>query len=253
MANTRVILFDIETLPILSEALKVWPQLSNYPGQTLKAQICSVINVGWKVLDEKKTECVNAWDLKGWKKSVNDDKELCKIVYDVLKDADVVITHNGRRFDWRFIQTRLLIHGLPILPKIIHKDTCQEAKKSLFAFNNRLNTLADCFSIRKKVEHEGWDLWVKVHGRDPKAMALMTKYCKGDVLVLEDLFKVMRPLITGMPNQNQFTEDACCPKCGSEKLHARGFAATKDKILRRMQCMDCKGWATIHPKGVKEL
>lgn len=253
MANTRVILFDFETLPDLQEGLKVWPSLSDYPGQTLRAQINSIICFGWKDLGSKKVHCVNAWDFKGWKKNVNDDKEICKAAYDVLKDADVVITHNGKRFDWRLLQTRLLIHSLPVLPNIIHIDTCSESKKSLFAFNNRLNTLAKCFSIRKKVEHEGWELWVKVHARVESAMKKMTTYCKGDVLTLEELFTVMRPLIKGMPNQNQFTEDACCPKCGSEKLHARGFAATKDKILRRMQCMDCKGWATVHPKGVKEL
>lgn len=251
--NVRIVLWDLETLPNLPEALKVFPQLSDYPGLTLKAQINSIICFGWKVLGEKKVSCVNAWDFPGWDKDVNHDKELCKAAYDVLKDANVVVTHNGKRFDWRFLQTRLLIHGFPPLPKIIHIDTCSESKKYLYTFNNRLNNLAKCFSLRKKVDHEGWDLWVKTHAKDKKALEKMTRYCKGDVLVLEEIFNVMRPLIKGIPNENQFVKHDCCPKCGSDRMQSRGFSMSKEKTNRRFQCQDCGSWSTVHVKGMREL
>lgn len=219
----------------------------------MKAQINSIACVGWKELGSTKTKIISAWDFPEWKKNVNDDTRLLKAIYDVLKEADVLVTHNGRRFDLKFLQTRLLIKLGLNLPDIIHKDTCAESKKHLFAFNNRLNTLADLFSVRKKEDHEGWDLWVKTHHREAAAQSKMASYCKQDVRVLEDIFKVMRPLMKGMPNHNQFLKEDCCPNCGSLNIQSRGWAAKKEKVLRRLQCQDCGKWATVHPKGVKEL
>jgi DNA polymerase elongation subunit (family B) len=245
MSGPRIVLYDLETLPNLPEALKVWTQLSNYPGQTLKASITSIICAGWKVLGSKKVECINAWDFPEWKKDVNDDGPLCRAIYDVLKDADCVVTHNGSRFDWPFLQTRLLYHGLDSLPKIHHVDTCKEAKRHLKVFNNRLNTIADFLTDTKKMEHEGWDLWVKVHSRDPKAMRTMEAYCKKDVLVLEEVFKRLRPLIKSLPNQNLFNplKAKACPNCGSSRLQSRGKLLTQTRMYNRYHCQDCGAWS----------
>lgn len=250
VSGPRIVLFDLETLPNLSEALKVWTNLSNFPGQTLRASITSIICAGYKTLGEKKVHCLNAWDFKAWKKDVNDDKELCEKLYDILKDADCVVTHNGKRFDWKFLQTRLLFHKLPPLPKIHHVDTCHEAKKHLFMFNNRLNTLAHFLTDKEKLDHEGWELWVKVHGRDPASMSKMTRYCKQDVLVLEEVFKKMLPVISSLPNQNLFNpmKEKVCPKCGSTRLESRGKYYSKTKTYRRYVCQDCRSWARTDAK-----
>lgn len=244
MSGPRIILFDLETLPNLPEALKVWPQLSNYPGQTLKASITTIICGGWKILGEKKIHCINAWDFPEWKTNVNDDSALVRALHEVLKGADCVVTHNGKRFDWKFFQTRLLFHKLEPLPKIHHVDTCAEAKRNLLVFNNRLNTISRFLTETEKMDHEGWDLWVKVHARDPKAMATMTKYCKQDVLALEEVFKALRPVITSLPNHNLFSplKEKACPGCGSSRLQSRGKYFTKTKVYSRYMCKDCHSW-----------
>jgi RNase P subunit RPR2 len=251
MSNTRIILWDIETLPDLKQALKYWPQLSNYPGQTLRAQINSIACVGWKELGSRKTNCIAAWNYSRWRKDVNDDTQVLKAIYSVLKDADVIVTHNGKRFDWKFLQTRLLVKLGLHLPKLIHIDTCNESSKALFAFNNRLNTLADLFSVRKKMDHEGWDLWVKTHHKEKRAQNKMAAYCKQDVNVLEDIFKVMRPLITSLPNQNQFFKGTVCPNCGSPKMTSQGVRITREKKYQRFQCQACGAWAQLNPAGLK--
>jgi len=244
-SGPRIVLFDLETLPNLPEALKVWPSLSSYPGQTLKASISTIICGGWKAHGEKKVHCINAWDFPEWETNVNDDGPLCRALYDVLKDADCVVTHNGRRFDWKFFQTRLLFHGLSTLPKIHHVDTCAEAKKNLLVFNNRLNTISRFLTNTEKMDHEGWDLWVKVHGRDEKAMATMSKYCKQDVLALEEVFKALKPVIKSLPNQNLFNpfKEKVCPTCGSSRIQSRGKEYTKTKVYRRYACLDCRAWS----------
>lgn len=250
----RIVLFDIETLPDMSAVMEVFPSLSDYPGQTLKATISSIICVGWKVLDENKVHCINAWDYPSrWNKDMNDDYRVVQAAYDVLKDADVVITHNGKRFDWKFLQTRLLKHGFPPLPKITHIDTCAEAKKYLLSFNNRLNTLGKFLAQVEKKDNGGWSLWVDVSKKKPEAMALMTSYCKQDVRVTEKVFNKLKPLIRGLPNANIFNgSDHSCPNCGSENLQKRGERVNKLKRVQRYQCQDCGAWSsegTKHPMG----
>ena len=251
MADPRIVLFDLETLPNLPEALKVWTQLSSYPGQTLKASISTIICAGWKVIGEHEPiHCINAWDFPAWSLDVNDDQAVCVSIAEVLKDADCVVTHNGKRFDWKFLQTRLRYWDLSPLPRIHHVDTCNEARKHLLIFNNRLNTVAKFLADKEKMDHEGWGLWVRVHGRDPAAMKIMEDYCKQDVLVLEDVFRELRPLIDTLPNHNLFSpfKEKVCPSCGGSRLKSEGRRYTKTKAYRRYCCADCHSWSSTDIK-----
>lgn len=240
-SEPRIVLFDIESLPDLREVMKVIPNLSNYPGLTLKATINSIICFGYKIFGEKQTHCINAWDFKSWKKDVNDDKEILEKISKVFENTDCVVTHNGKRFDWKFIQTRLLKHGLPPIPKIIHIDTCSIAKSHLLAFNNRLQTLAKFMTSEEKLENGGWELWVKVLQRDKKSMELMTKYCKQDVIALEAVFKKLRPFINQMPNYNMYSthDKPACPNCGSTIVVKNGTRTQKNGIYQQFKCNSC--------------
>lgn len=249
----RIILFDLETLPNLGEALKVWPQLSNYPGLTLRATITSVICAGWKVYQDKKTHCINAWDFNRWNRDKNDDYSVVTEIHKVLQDADAVVTHNGKKFDWKFLQTRFLKYKLSPLDKIPHIDTRELASRNLFSFNNRLGYLGEQFVNDKKLDHEGWELWVKVHKRDPKAMKTMTKYCKQDVILLEKMFEILKPFATSIPNHNLWNSDEnpikLCPNCGSDKVRLLGWRHTKTQSYRRLQCFECKSFSRLDLKG----
>jgi hypothetical protein len=238
----KVVFLDIETLPDLIEVLKIYPRLGDYPGQTLKATITSIICFGYALLDDKTVHVQSAWDYPDrWQENVNDDFELCKFIYELLKDADAVVTHNGKRFDWRFIQTRLMKHKLPTLPKINHIDTCELAKRNLYLFNNRLGTLGKFLTDEDKMENGGWDLWVNVHRRQLDAMELMVKYCRQDVALLRKVFQVLRPFATNMPNHNLYAIGAqnICPSCGSTRLHGHGYHVTKTNSYHRYRCQDC--------------
>lgn len=244
MNEPKIIIFDLETLPNLKEALKVWPKLSDYPGLTLKATITSIICAGWKILGDKKVHCINAWDFKAWGTDVNNDYDLCVAMSKVLEDADCVVTHNGKGFDFKYFQTRLLINRLPLLPKIHHVDTKNIAKSNLFLFNNRLQTLAEFLVNESKLQHSGWDMWVQVHGRDPKAMNLMEKYCKQDVNVLEKVLQVLRPLVK-LPNYNAYLpgQTFVCPNCQSTRIQKRGTRMVGLSIYTRYWCRDCDSWS----------
>lgn len=248
----RIVLFDLETIPNLPKALEVWPGLSAYPGLTLKATISTIICAGYKIFGQSKTHCINAWDFKNWNKDINDDYEVVKAISDVLQTADAVVTHNGKRFDWKFLQTRIMHHKLPPLPKIKHMDTKQLAKQHLFAFNNRLNTVGELLAEEKKLSHEGWELWVKVCRKDQTAMNKMEKYCKQDVNLLEKVYKRLIPLIGNIPNYNRFSlagHKDQCPMCGSTRLMKWGYYYTKTMVYQRLRCKDCHGTSRVDASG----
>ena len=251
MSSPHIVFFDIETLPDLPAALTVWPQLSSYPGQTMKATINSICCVAWKVLGGDEVHCIKAWDFPGWGTNVNDDKALCEELYKILLAADCVVGHNSKRFDWRFVQTRLMLHGLPTLPKITHVDTCKESSRNLFVFNNRLQTLARSFTSMEKMDHGlGWELWERTHARDPEAMQIMEEYNKKDVIVTEEVFRRLRPVISTIPNHNLFNplREKSCPSCGSTRLLSNGKRHTKTRSYRRYVCKDCHSWSHTDAK-----
>ena len=235
MAEPRIVLYDLETVPNMREAMKIWPRLSNYPGLTLRASVSTVICFGYQVLGEDKQQIINAWDFPGWQQNINDDKALVTAAYEILRDADCVVTHNGKRFDQKFLQTRLLINGLPALPKVHHADTKALASSNLYFLSNSLDNLAANLGLERKLDHEGWDLWVKVSERDPAACKLMSDYCKQDVKVLSQLFKKLKPFAK-MPNYNLFTEvkGNVCPNCGSTLVKSDGWRHTQTRVLQKI-------------------
>ncbi len=79
-------------------------------------------------------------------------------------------------------------------------------------------------------------------GHRPSLKYIVT-HCKADVLVLEELYLYLRPL---MRTHFRLSDDlGHCRFCNSKKIQSRGKAITKAKGLqRRVQCMKCAGWDT---------
>jgi len=242
--SPRIILFDLEVLNDMKEAERHWFGLSNYPGLTIRAQLNTIICFGWKVLGEAETHVISAWDYPGWKKDVNDDFEIAQAARDVLLTADCVVGHHSKGFDWKFLQTRLIRHGLSVLPKIPHIDTKQLASRNLFLFNNKLDNIGEFLLSDRKIKHEGRELWMNVKNRDPDAMKRMVEYCRQDVVLLEKAYHLLRPFMKNIPNYNLFDplKAKSCPSCGSTRLTLSGKRYTKTKVYRRYVCVDCRSW-----------
>lgn len=249
----KIIIWDLEIIPDTKAALKYWTKLCPPWGgsQTLKADVSSICTFGYKILNEGKAKTINAWDFPAWETDVNNDKELCKKIYEILSTADAWIFQNGDWFDKRHILTRLLLHKLPPLPKIPTIDTKKIAKRNLLTLSNSLDHLTKQFAKERKLDHqEKWDLWVDTHNKKTKAMKLMSKYCKQDVMATECLFKTLRPLITNIPNYNLFdtkTKKSLCPSCGSTRLKSYGWRHTKTTAYQRFRCVDCNSFSQTPP------
>lgn len=250
MKKPKIVLWDLEVLrdnnAITAEH---WFGMSNWPGRTLKGEINSICTFGYKYLGEDKAQTINVWDFPNWTNNINDDSALVAVAYEILKDADGMVTHNGRSFDMKVFNTRLAKYGFSPLPRIPHVDTKVAAKFALSMYSNSLNSLAKFFDVETKMG-TGSQLWDRVAQRDELALRHMSDYCAQDVEVLEQVFNKLRPYIKDLPNYNLFSDDErVCPNCGSHHLQKHGIQVAKTQKYQRYQCQEC---GTISRTDVKD-
>lgn len=183
-----------------------------------------------------------------------DDRELVTELHQLISEADIIIAHNGDRFDVKKMNTRFIYHGLKPPEPYKTIDTLKVARK-YFAFNsNKLDDLGNFLKQGRKVKHPGFDLWLRCAAGDPKSWGLMKKYNKQDVLLLERIYLKLRPWIQNHPNTAIMSgkEDGC-PACQSANLQRRGFGFTKSGKFPRYQCMDCGKWSQGSIKQVTNI
>lgn len=195
-----------------------------------------LICIGWKWEGEKEVRC-EVWD------GIS-DYSLLKCFAPILEEADVVITHNGTRFDLPWIRTRAAFHKIPIVPILKEHDTFQVARR-VFKFNsNALGYIAPFLGIGQKIKTD-YRLWHDVIDGDEKALARMIKYCKNDVVITEQLYHLLEaygPLKTHEGVTRGRGKESC-PKCGSLNTQYRGLSISAVGYKRqRLQCQDCARW-----------
>jgi DNA polymerase elongation subunit (family B)/predicted RNA-binding Zn-ribbon protein involved in translation (DUF1610 family) len=235
----KILFCDIETFPNKSYTWGKWEQdVMEFIDQWY------ILSIGYKWLGGA-TKVMALPDFKGYKPYSKDEK-LVKFIWDLFNEADIIIAQNGDNFDIKKINTRFLIHGLP--PPAPYKtiDTLKVAR-SKFSFNsNKLDDLGRDLGIGRKVEHEGFPLWLKCEKGDLKAWKRMKRYNKQDVDLLAELYEKELPYITNHPNLDAYYKGIVCPKCGSNDINWRGIARSKVSIYKRFQCQSCGGWGRFN-------
>ena len=228
----KILIWDIETSPNLAY---VWGQYEQNVIKQVKES--EIISIAWKWLGEKTTHSLCLNDFKK-----NREECLAKKLHEIINEADVVVAHNGRRFDVKMANRTFIHYGLtpPSPYKII--DTLTVAKGK-FRFNsNHLNDLGEYLGLGKKLETGGFGLWIGCMANQKKSWDLMKKYNKQDVILLEKVYIKMLPWIDNHPNvlvENVFS----CPNCGGTHLQSRGWSITSMFKKRRVQCQDCGKWS----------
>lgn len=244
----RTLILDIETSPLEGYFWRRWKE--NIGMNQLKED-WAILSWAGKWLEEKPT-FVHSVDVRNGPPF--DDEASMRQLRDVLDRADVIVAHNGNKFDIPKINTRFIAHG--ILPPSPFKqiDTFLVAKKNFAFTSNRLDDLAKFLDVGEKINTGGFDLWKRCMEGDEKAIAEMVRYNVRDVEILESVYLKLRPWIKGHPNFGNYEAggDLRCPKCGSVHLQRRGFAYTQVGKYQQYQCQSCGGWSrdrsTVHKK-----
>lgn len=246
----RIVTLDIETSPILAY---VWGLFKQFVGLDQIVEDWRILSVTWKWLGEDKTYYVDTY-MDGKAKDVRDDRKLLRQLWQVLDEADIVVTQNGIQFDIKKINARFIELGMPPPSPFKQVDTKVEAVKIARFTSNKLEWLAKVINGGAKDKHKdfpGFLLWAECMKRNPKAWAAMKAYNPQDVIETEGVYLRLRPYIVGHPNVAAYNDDVepQCPKCGSKELQRRGFALTQSGQYRRYQCFGCKGWSRSRYTG----
>lgn len=241
--GARIVTLDIETAPLESYHWGIWEQNINLE---MIREDWTILAFCAKWLDSQKVIYQDTGG-RGVSK-VRDDKKLLHSLWDILDEADVVVTQNGRQFDIKRINARLIQAGFKPYSPIKVVDTKVAAKRHFAFTSNKLAWLSSKLARTRKDEHKkfpGFDLWAECLKDNRAAWAEMRHYNTLDVLATEQVYLALRPWIVGHPNLANYTdvEEEACPKCGSYKVQRRGHERTQSGLYARLQCQTCGGWS----------
>jgi hypothetical protein len=193
-------------------------------------------------------------------KNIEDDKQLLKGIWNLLNEADVVVTQNGKKFDAKKLNARFIINGFKPPSATKHIDTLEIAKKYFGFTSNKLAYMSDKLCKRyKKLEHEkfaGFKLWRECLKGNRAAWKEMEKYNKHDVLALEELYGKMIPWDNRINFSVYSDGKGMVCSCGSKKFKKNGVVYTALDKFQRYRCDSCgaerRGSSSLLAKGVKK-
>jgi RNase_H superfamily len=240
--SPKILLFDVENAPTRGW---VW---NNYQDNLIKTDHdWYLLSFAYKWAHENSVKICALPDYSRYKRNKEDDRELCRDLWKVFDEADIVIAHNCDRFDVRKANARFLVHGMKPPSGYKTIDTLKVARR-YFKFNsNKLNDLGAYLGLGEKLPHTGAHLWFGCMEGDIDSWELMKRYNIQDVRLLEKVYYRMRPWITNHPNLNLYTFSEGCPKCRSQHVQKRGFEMRLTTKRQRYQCQDCGGWFSAGP------
>mgnify|MGYP003131836848 CR=1 FL=1 len=184
------------------------------------------------------------------------NKTLVKKMLALFSLADVIIGHNGRSFDIKFVKGEALRHGLdpPIPFKIV--DTLAIVKEEFKLPRNSLEYVAEHVGVTPKSKHNkfpGIMLWKECKKGNPEAWEEMKLYNILDTEILESVYYKLRAWSTKHPNLGIFSLEniPMCPKCQSIDLKKINSIPTNTQEYDGYRCNNCGGIArgprTISP------
>ncbi len=144
-----------------------------------------IICICYRFEGEKKVHALT-WD------DNQDDKQMLKDFMLVADSADELVAHHGDKYDAPFFRTRCLIQGLQPIPPWKTCDTCAWAKRAYLFNSNKLDYISKVLGFKGKIKTD-YELWrdILLHNC-PIALAKMVKYCKMDVVMLENVYHKLK-------------------------------------------------------------
>jgi hypothetical protein len=238
----KVLLYDIECTPMIG-----WTYGPRWEAHMIEIiEEKRIISFAWKWLGETQVRVLALPDFPGYKRNPKSSKALLRELHKLIGQADVVIGHNVDCFDDKMANTELIVNDFTPPPPHKTVDTLKVAR-SKFAFSsNKLEDLGIRLGVGRKVKHPGWPMWKGCIEGDPKSWAQMRLYNLGDVVLLEAVYRKMRPWMTSHPcmNATDNADRSKCPHCGAPAIQQsrRGWFFTVMGKVMRFQCKACGRW-----------
>lgn len=229
----RRLFFDIETSPNIGLFWEAGYKKNITTDNIIRER--AIICICYKWEDEKEVYALQ-WDSK------QNDKRMLQQFIEVANTANELVGHNGDKFDLAWIRTRCLFHGIDMFPTYQTIDTLKVARSKFRFQSNRLNYIAEFLGLGGKIKTE-FNLWKDILlNKDKVAMEKMIKYCKKDVSLLEEVYKLLGNHIAPKTHYGVvFGYDrGTCPECGSEDLIKNNRVVTATGLTRiQYKCKTC--------------
>lgn len=232
----KILLFDLETAPMLGYIWQLFDQ--NVALNQLHTD-WHILSYAAKWLGDKKILYKDQRDVK----NIGDDSVILKEMWDLLNEADIVVTQNGKKFDVKKINARFVMNKFPPPSSFKQIDTLVLAKKHFGFTSNKLEYMSSKLCTKyKKLSHKkfpGFELWSECLKNNPKAWKEMELYNKHDVLALEELYLKLVPWESSI-NFTIYTdnqEHVCT--CGSKMLMKNGHTYKSTGKFQRYKCAKC--------------
>lgn len=207
----------------------------------LKADFGTVLAIGWKWYGQKKVHVFAINDYK--MRNMIDDRGLIEAFMKIVAQADMVVGYNSILFDVRYLQTKLLRYRLPPFPPrsvLPHVDLYFTVKHNTTLSRKGLGNVGLYLELEAAKTPVTGNHWMLATAGDRKALKYVVDHCKADVLLTEQAYKRLRPLVATHPRVNGWGP---CKACGEEKMQSRGYSITGQKHRKRkLQCQKCGAW-----------
>lgn len=226
----KVLVFDIETSPIVAYAWGLFKQ--NIP-------IDAIIN-DWKVLCWS-AKWLGSQDIISTSLPQNDgdEKEVVRMLWELLDQADYVVAHNGKKFDVKKMNSKFLEYELGMPSHFVTIDTLQIVKGNLNLTSNKLDWVATFLGIENKHE-TSFALWKGCMEGSLESWEKMVKYCDQDVNILEQVYLKVMHLDKRSPNYYTYFdgEEPICKVCGEEVVETSSHK-TAASTFPVYSCVSC--------------
>jgi len=185
-----------------------------------------------------------------------DDADGLDRIYQLVDEADAIVTYNGQAFDMKHLNKDFALAGYHPPSGYANIDLLLAMKKQFKFQSNKLDYVAPQFGLGGKTKHEGMGLWDKCRAGDPKAWARMERYNRQDVKLTKALYHRVLPWINNHPNVGLWVVDPTkpmCTNCASTNLQEKGNQInTKTQSYKRYKCKACgtplRGRFTTRPR-----
>lgn len=234
----KILILDVETAATLAYCFGRWDINLSQDNISKEGGWILCFSYRWLGSDKVQSRYLTRSEVKNM-----DDSRIVLHLFDLFEQADFVVAHNGKSFDHKVIQTRVLANDLPPLPTVKIIDTKLIAKKYLRLPSNKLDSIGEYFGLGRKLDTSGIKLWIDVQSGDTEAMKNMVEYCEQDVNLLYDVFlKVAQLGLATDINLGLYFDDTDphCVSCGSTDIEATGRTVkTSVSEFNEFRCNDC--------------
>lgn len=246
--SRKVLTIDIETSPHLAYTFQTWnTNIRPYHIVDPSRMLCFAAK--W----EHKPQVIfeSEFDFGGPENYQNPELRyqyhwaMVRRAFDLLDEADVVVTYNGDKFDLRRLGQEFRLAGLGQPSPFTSVDLYKAIKKEEEWASHKLSYITEQYRLTGKLE-DGVDfaLWRGCLEGDLKSWRIMRRYNKGDVVTTEEL-KLAAHDIVKMPALSLFDDEPIgegeCPTC-RQPAQRRGYAYTATRRYPRFYCAVDMKW-----------